>query len=138
MPFFGLSFLFVFVLCVCVCFASVTVCVCSSHCLYACLPMCLFPHLTSNICCSVPPPDDPTQFWEQDRHYYSRLESSRWLSHISKCMEVAQSAATAILHHSSSVILQGVFIAGSCCSRIPLFFFVLVQETKKATTGLDE
>ncbi|KAK8390776.1 hypothetical protein O3P69_010467 [Scylla paramamosain] len=51
-------------------------------------------------------PDDPTQFWEQDRHYFSRLESSRWLSHISKCLEVAQNAATAILHQNSSVILQ--------------------------------
>ncbi|XP_045115801.1 myotubularin-related protein 10-B-like isoform X7 [Portunus trituberculatus] len=51
-------------------------------------------------------PDDPTQFWEQDRHYFSRLESSRWLSHVSKCLEVAQNAATAILHQNSSVILQ--------------------------------
>ncbi|XP_071538838.1 myotubularin-related protein 10-B isoform X2 [Panulirus ornatus] len=51
-------------------------------------------------------PDDPSQFWEQDRHYYSRWESSRWLSHVSKCLDVAQSAATAILHHNSSVILQ--------------------------------
>ncbi|XP_050691145.1 myotubularin-related protein 10-B-like isoform X2 [Eriocheir sinensis] len=51
-------------------------------------------------------PDDPTQFWDQDRHYFSRLESSRWLSHVSKCLEVAQSAATAILHHNLSVILQ--------------------------------
>lgn len=51
-------------------------------------------------------PDDPAQFWEQDRHYFSRLESSRWLSHISKCLEVAQNAATAILHQNSSVILQ--------------------------------
>lgn len=52
-------------------------------------------------------PDDPTQFWDQDRHYFSRLESSRWLSHVSKCLEVAQSAAAAIFHQNSSVILQG-------------------------------
>lgn len=137
MPFFGLSFLFVFVLCVCV------FCLGNCLCLFISLSICLSahvsvpsPHIKHLLFC--PFPDDPTQFWEQDRHYYSRLESSRWLSHISKCMEVAQSAATAILHHSSSVILQGVFIAGSCCSRIPLFFFVLVQETKKAMTGLDE
>nr|XP_045617855.1 myotubularin-related protein 10-B-like isoform X2 [Procambarus clarkii] len=51
-------------------------------------------------------PDDPTQFLEQDRHYYSRWESSRWLSHVSKCLEVAKSAANSILHHNSSVILQ--------------------------------
>lgn len=51
--------------------------------------------------------DDPTQFWEQDRHYFSRWESSRWLSYVSKCLEVAQNAASAIAHHNSSVILQG-------------------------------
>ncbi|XP_042220844.1 myotubularin-related protein 10-B-like isoform X2 [Homarus americanus] len=51
-------------------------------------------------------PDDPTQFWEQDRHYYSRWESSRWLSHVSKCLEGAKKAANAMLHHNSSVILQ--------------------------------
>ncbi|XP_063609495.1 myotubularin-related protein 10-B-like isoform X1 [Penaeus indicus] len=51
-------------------------------------------------------PDDPTQFWEQDRHYFSRWESSRWLSYVSKCLEVAQNAASSIAHHNSSVILQ--------------------------------
>ncbi|XP_068222833.1 myotubularin-related protein 10-B [Palaemon carinicauda] len=51
-------------------------------------------------------PDDPLQFWEQDRHYWSRWESSRWMLHLSKCLEVAQNAASAIIHHNSSVILQ--------------------------------
>ncbi|KAK7065271.1 putative protein-tyrosine phosphatase, partial [Halocaridina rubra] len=51
-------------------------------------------------------PDDPLQFWEQDRHYLSRWESSRWMTHVSKCLEVAQNAATAIFHYNSSVILQ--------------------------------
>ncbi|KAK4308310.1 hypothetical protein Pmani_019991 [Petrolisthes manimaculis] len=51
-------------------------------------------------------PDDPGQFWDQDRHYYSRWESSRWLTYVSRCLEVAQMAATAIYHHNSSVILQ--------------------------------
>lgn len=75
------------------------------------MPVCLCYGFLTRHLLFFPSPDDPTQFWEQDRHYYSRLETSRWLSHVSKCLEVAQSAATAILHQNNSVILQGVFIA---------------------------
>ena len=50
--------------------------------------------------------EDIRQFWVQDHHFYSLLESTRWLNHVSSCLAKALVAAK-MLYREVTVVLQG-------------------------------
>ncbi|XP_067131260.1 myotubularin-related protein 10-B [Centruroides vittatus] len=51
-------------------------------------------------------PSTPHEFWEQDSHYLSALESSRWLHHISACLQTSLQIAITLCQNKHSVIIQ--------------------------------
>lgn len=49
------------------------------------------------------------QFWVQDNHFYSLLETSKWLQYVSDCLSSALETADK-LNCNISVVLQGMYI----------------------------
>ncbi|XP_078044125.1 myotubularin-related protein 10-B isoform X2 [Augochlora pura] len=59
-------------------------------------------------------PENIRQFWHQDNNFYSLLENTKWLKHVSYCLQKAVEACEH-LHLESSVILQEGAGADICC-----------------------
>ncbi|XP_076652050.1 myotubularin-related protein 10-B [Halictus rubicundus] len=59
-------------------------------------------------------PENIRQFWLQDNSFYSLVENTKWLKHISYCLQKAVEACEH-LHLGSSVILQEGAGADICC-----------------------
>lgn len=51
-------------------------------------------------------PATPHEFWEQDSHYFTSLESSRWLHHISACLQISLQISIMLCQNKQSVIIQ--------------------------------
>lgn len=59
-------------------------------------------------------PEDIKQFWVQDQHFLSLLESSKWLHYVSACLSKSVQAAN-ILMRDTTVVLQETDGRDTCC-----------------------
>ncbi|XP_015914992.1 myotubularin-related protein 10-A [Parasteatoda tepidariorum] len=51
-------------------------------------------------------PTSPQEFWETDSNYFSKLESTKWLHHISFCLKTALQACTSILKNTTVIFSE--------------------------------
>ncbi|XP_054707897.1 myotubularin-related protein 10-B-like [Uloborus diversus] len=49
-------------------------------------------------------PSTPQEFWESDNNYLSKLDSTKWLHHVSSCLNIALEAAERIIKNNTTVI----------------------------------
>ncbi|XP_050542785.1 myotubularin-related protein 10-B [Daktulosphaira vitifoliae] len=59
-------------------------------------------------------PESNRQFWVQDNHFYSHLESCKWLQYVSNCLTLAWEIAST-LNSKTSVVVQECEGRDLCC-----------------------